>query len=214
MSFETDLFLFRSPSFETTVPGPQTLSSLSRTVSSPWEQLSRIPTPFTLAAPNTRRFLGSPRSTDRTTIRGESHNDVGTTQPRPKTHPVPPYGLYDPSTIFSSAGIHLPQAGIGDKQSAKSPAVRVPTGFLDFRVSFSTSTLWSYLSDMTEDIAPDDISQALVREAVAEHSVDHRQAILLARIERLPIREVAERMNRTPDAVIRSLSRSLTGTIR
>jgi len=90
----------------------------------------------------------------------------------------------------------------------------VPTGFLDFRVSFSTSTLGSYLSDMTEDIAPDDISQALVREAVAEHSVDHRQAILLARIERLPIREVAERMNRTPDAVIRSLSRSLTGTIR
>ena len=49
-----------------------------------------------------------------------------------------------------------------------------------------------------------------LREAVDQLSSDHRQAILLARIERLPIREVAERMNRTPDAVSQLLRRALS----
>ncbi len=38
---------------------------------------------------------------------------------------------------------------------------------------------------------------------------DHREVILLARIRRLPIREVAGRMDRTPDAIAQLLRRAL-----
>ncbi len=40
-------------------------------------------------------------------------------------------------------------------------------------------------------------------------SPDHRQVILLARVERLPIKEVALRMNRSPEAVTQLLWRAL-----
>ena len=40
-------------------------------------------------------------------------------------------------------------------------------------------------------------------------SADHREVLLLSRIEGLSIQEVAERMDRSPDAVKKLLSRAL-----
>lgn len=45
--------------------------------------------------------------------------------------------------------------------------------------------------------------------SLAALSPDHRQVILLARIERLPIKEVARKMNRSPQAVTQLLWRAL-----
>jgi RNA polymerase sigma-70 factor (ECF subfamily) len=45
--------------------------------------------------------------------------------------------------------------------------------------------------------------------ALDELSPDHRQVILLARIERLPMKEVAQRMGRTPEAATQLLWRAL-----
>ena len=48
-----------------------------------------------------------------------------------------------------------------------------------------------------------------LEEALGALTPDHREVILLARIERLRIREIAERMNRSPDAVKQLLVRAL-----
>ena len=60
-------------------------------------------------------------------------------------------------------------------------------------------------------------SHALAREdrferlkaAIGRLKPEHRDVILLARIQRLPIREVAERLGRTPDAAVQLLRRAL-----
>ena len=60
-------------------------------------------------------------------------------------------------------------------------------------------------------------SRALAREyrferlkaAIGRLKPEHRDVILLARIQRLPIREVAERLGRTPDAAVQLLRRAL-----
>ncbi|MBN1422026.1 MAG: sigma-70 family RNA polymerase sigma factor [Planctomycetes bacterium] len=50
---------------------------------------------------------------------------------------------------------------------------------------------------------------ARLEDSLRSLSEDHRQVILLARIERLTIKEIAERMGRSPDAVKQLLSRAL-----
>ena len=50
---------------------------------------------------------------------------------------------------------------------------------------------------------------ARLREALDSLSPDHRQVVLLVRIQGLRIREAAERMNRTPNAVMKLLTRAL-----
>ncbi len=47
--------------------------------------------------------------------------------------------------------------------------------------------------------------------ALKSLSPDHREVILLARIRKLPIKVIAERMNRSPDAVTHLLLRALDG---
>ena len=48
-----------------------------------------------------------------------------------------------------------------------------------------------------------------LRDALSRLSPDHRQVILLARVEGLRIKEVARRMNRSPDATMHLLSRAI-----
>lgn len=48
-----------------------------------------------------------------------------------------------------------------------------------------------------------------LQEALSGLSPDHREVILLARVEGLRTKEVAERMNRSPDATMHLLSRAL-----
>ena len=48
-----------------------------------------------------------------------------------------------------------------------------------------------------------------LQEALKKLSPDHRQVILLARIEGLPMAQIAERMNRSPKAVHQLLWRAL-----
>jgi RNA polymerase sigma factor (sigma-70 family) len=50
---------------------------------------------------------------------------------------------------------------------------------------------------------------ARLRAALERLDADHRKVILLARIEKLPSREIAERMQRSPQAVAQLLSRAL-----
>jgi RNA polymerase sigma-70 factor (ECF subfamily) len=49
-----------------------------------------------------------------------------------------------------------------------------------------------------------------LQEALQSLSPDHKKVILLAKIERLPIKEIAVRMERSPDAVTNLLARALT----
>ena len=72
---------------------------------------------------------------------------------------------------------------------------------------------------LDRDLAAEDItaSRGLQREerfdrlkkAIDTLSPDHRQVILLARIERLPAKEIARRMDRSTAAVAQLLSRAL-----
>lgn len=48
-----------------------------------------------------------------------------------------------------------------------------------------------------------------LREALDSLSPEHREVVVLVRIEGLKIKEAAERMNRTPNAVVKLLSRAL-----
>lgn len=48
-----------------------------------------------------------------------------------------------------------------------------------------------------------------LQQALSSLSPDHRKVILLARVEKLPIKEIAVRMNRSADAVTNLLSRAL-----
>lgn len=48
-----------------------------------------------------------------------------------------------------------------------------------------------------------------LRASIGKLSPEHREAVILARIERIPIKEIAKRMNRTPDAVSHLLMRAV-----
>jgi RNA polymerase sigma-70 factor (ECF subfamily) len=47
------------------------------------------------------------------------------------------------------------------------------------------------------------------QKAIDGLSPEHKQVILLARIDALPVKEIAKRMNRSPDAIMQLLSRAL-----